>query len=58
MTGPDIEVADLSPRSVLIAGTTGWRSACKPLTRKPTAWYFGGRAGRSRSATVNCNMAS
>ena len=25
MTGPDIEVADLSPRSVLIAGTTGWR---------------------------------
>ena len=25
MTGPDIMVADLSPGSVLIAGTTGWR---------------------------------
>ena len=25
MTGPDIKVADLSPGSVLVAGTTGWR---------------------------------
>ena len=25
MTGPDIEVAGLSPGSVLLAGTTGWR---------------------------------
>ena len=25
MTGPDIKIADLSPGSVLIAGTTGWR---------------------------------
>ena len=25
MTGPDIKIADLSPGSVLVAGTTGWR---------------------------------
>jgi hypothetical protein len=52
------DVADLSPGTVLIAGSTGWRYRVQAADQEADRVVLRGPRGRSRSAIVSFNAAS